>query len=339
MSARKRHAAIFALATSLLLTLWISATPAQAADYTMKYAVVTVGDTQHFYGNALNERLEKATNGKLEVKVFPRGQLGSPSATIQGLQLGTIEAAMFPIDFFAGVDPRAGVFSIPFMFKSRLQANRVLEDKKLFDEIMSLFEAKGIVGLMVVTTADGKYIARDPIRKLSDFEGKKLRVNATDAERERMKRLGASAVPMGLGEMITSLKSGAIDGTMSGISIHVNFNLQDISKTLLQTQDTMLVCFAGVSKKWLDSLPKDLAATILKQARSMQPVAFKLANEEDATLTEKWLKRGGEIIHLSDADLAEMHKRIDSVGTDVTAKNPDLHAFYQRVKALSDKTE
>ena len=71
----------------------------------------------------------------------------------------------------------------------------------------------------------------------------KLRVNATPAERARMGALGATAVPMGLPEMITSLQNGVIDGTMSGMSIYTNFNLQNVGKTLLETHDTLLVSY------------------------------------------------------------------------------------------------
>jgi TRAP-type C4-dicarboxylate transport system substrate-binding protein len=326
-----------AFVAAVLMALGMPHASAIAAEYTMKFALVTLEDTQHWYGNKLKEVLEKATNGRLEVKVFPRGQLGSPAATIQGLQLGTIEAAMYPIDFFAGVDPRAGVFSIPYMFKNRAHSNRVLQDKDLYNYTLNLLDDKGIVGVMVAGQADGKYIAKSPIRKVSDFNGKKLRVNATDAERERMKRLGATAVPMGLGEMLTSLKSGVIDGTMSGISIHVNFNLQDISKTLLKTEDTLLITYAGISKKWLESLPPDLRETIIKEARALQPWTIDATNREDSTLTKKWLERGGEIIELSPADTAELHRKIDSVGESVTAKNPAVKAFFEKVKATGQK--
>ena len=314
------------------------ATPAaQAAEFTMKYGVLTVNDTQHYFANAVKEAVEKATNGRIEVKVFPRGQLGSPSAHVQGLQLGTIEAFQAPIDFFAGVDPRAGVFSIPFMFKSRPQTTASVQDPAVFDEAVTLLESKGIVGVMMGSQADGKYIAREPLRKLSDFNGKKLRVNATDAERERMKRLGATAIPMGLAEMVTSLQSGVIDGTMSGISIHVNFNLHTVSKVLLVTNDTMLVSYAGVSKKWLDTLPPDLRKTVVDTVRAMKPTFVKLSDQEDANLTKKWLDRGGSFIKWSDADMAEFRKRVGSVGQDVTAKSPALNTYFKKVKAVSDQ--
>jgi C4-dicarboxylate-binding protein DctP len=319
------------------LALAGSAGIAHAADFTLKYGVLTINDTQHYFANAVKEEVEKATKGRVEVKVFPRGQLGSPSAHIQGLQLGTIEAFQAPIDFFAGVDPRAGVFSIPFMFKSRQQTTKAVQDPAIFDEAVTLLEGNGIVGVMMGSQADGKYIAREPLRKLSDFNGKKMRVNATDAERERMKRLGATAIPMGLAEMVTSLQSGVIDGTMSGISIHVNFNLDTISKVLLVTNDTMLVSYAALSKKWLDTLPADLRKTVVDTIRGMKPTFGKLSDQEDANLTKKWLDRGGSFIKWSDADTAEFHKRVGSVGQDVTAKNPALNAYYKKVKAIADK--
>jgi TRAP-type C4-dicarboxylate transport system substrate-binding protein len=325
------------VAGALLALAGTGLRPAQAAEYTLKFGLVTIGDSQHFFANELKNVLPKATNGRVEVQVFPRGQLGSPAAQIQGLQTGTIEAFMVPIDFFVGLDPRAGVFSIPFMFKNRDQANKVMGDKELYDNVLNLLDSKGIVGGMVAVAADGKYIARNPLKHLSDFNGKKMRVNATDPERERMKRLGATAIPMGLADMITSLQSGVIDGTMSGISIHVNFHLETVSKELLRTNDTMLVVYLGLSKKWLDSMPPDLRKTVVDTIRGMHPQMVKFTDEEDSTLTKKWLERGGSFFEWSKEDMAEFHKRIDSVGEDVTKSNPSLNTYYKYVKSISDK--
>jgi C4-dicarboxylate-binding protein DctP len=310
---------------------------AQAAEYTMKFGVLSVNDAQHLFAEATKVAVEKATNGRVEVKVFPRGQLGSAAAHVQGLQLGTIEAFLPPIDFYAGLDPRAGVFSSPFLFKDRHHANQVAQSPEVFDEVMHLFENKGIVGGMIGSIADGKYIAKEPLRKLSDFKGKKLRVNATDAERERMKRLGATAIPMSLSEMVTSLQSGVIDGTMSGISIHVNFNLNNISKVLLETNDTMLDRYTGISKKWLDSMPPDLRNTVLTTIRSLKPEFTRLADRDDADLTKKWQDRGGTFVKFSPADQAEMRRLTESVGDDVTRNNPTVNSYYKKVKAISMK--
>jgi TRAP-type transport system periplasmic protein len=186
MARSHRRTAFVTAAISALAYGFGTLAAAQAADHTMKIGVLSVGDVQHNFAEATKVAVEKATNGRVEVKVFPRGQLGSASAHVQGLQLGTIEGFITPIDFFSGLDPRAGIFSTPFMFKDRAHARAVVHSPEVFDEVVQLLESKGIVGGMAGATADGKYIAKNPLRKLSDFNGKKLRVNATDAVRDRI---------------------------------------------------------------------------------------------------------------------------------------------------------
>jgi TRAP-type C4-dicarboxylate transport system substrate-binding protein len=323
----------------LALVLGGSLGPAPAAEFTMKAGTLSLNDAEHGYAIMLKERIEKATNGRVEVQIFPRGQLGSPAAHVQGLQLGTIEAAVIPIDFYQGIDSRAGVFSIPFMFKDRAHSNRVLQDPELLGDILSLMEDKGIVGLIIAGQSDGRYIAKNPLRKLSDFQGKKMRVNATDAERERMKRLGASAIPMGLSDMITALHNGTIDGTMSGQTIHTNFKLYTYSKTLLKTEDTLLVTYATLSRKWLETLPPDLRKTVVDIGRSLQKDFIALADVKVAEQEAEWKKNGGEFITWTPAEMDQMRKTLGTVGEVVTAKTPELKAFYQKVKSYTDKIQ
>jgi TRAP-type C4-dicarboxylate transport system substrate-binding protein len=325
------------IAAALLAAPELATTAVEAADFTLKYGVVTQGDMQHLYGLKLKEVVEKATNGRVEVKVFPGGQLGSPAAHIEGLQLGTIEGYSNPADFFAGVDSRFGTFSIPYLFKDRDHANRTLRDPELRAFILNLAESKGLVGVNVAAQAESHYFARNPIRKLADFSGKKLRVNATPAERARMQAFGATAVPMGLPEMITSLQNGVIDGTMSGISIYVNFNLQTVSKTITETDDTLLVSFGAMSKPWLDKLPAELRKTVVDEARGLQGWAIQQSDDEKVALRAKWIERGGEIVRLPAADMVDLQTRLKPIGADITKSDPNLKAFYEKVLATAAK--
>ncbi len=331
--------AMILVALAVALGGAIASTSAIAADYTLKWAVVTRGDMQEKFGRKLAEVLPKVTNGRVEVKVYPGGQLGSPAAMIEGLQLGTIEGYENPADFFVGVDPRFGVFSIPFLFKSTEQANKVLADPEFNKYVMSMAESKGLVGVNLAVAAESLYFGvKRPLRKLDDFKGLKLRVNATPAERARMAALGATAVPMGLPEMITSLQNGVIDGTMSGMSIYTNFNLQNVGKVLTETHDTLLVSYGALSKAWLDKLPPDLAKIVVDTARSLQPWSRQEAVEEVAALRKVWIEqRGGEIVHLPPADQAELEKRLSPIGAEVTKGDPKLKDFYDTIKKIEAK--
>ena len=58
----------------------------------MKIGFATMNDIQNQWANWYKEAVEKRSNGRIEVKIFPRGQLGPIASQIEGVQLGTIEA-------------------------------------------------------------------------------------------------------------------------------------------------------------------------------------------------------------------------------------------------------
>jgi TRAP-type C4-dicarboxylate transport system substrate-binding protein len=325
----------FALSLGVALAFGASA---QAAEFTMKVGSSAAEDAETNYLNLIKAAVEPASKGRVEVQVFPRGQLGSQSAMIQGVQLGSIEGLNIPADFFAGVDPRMGVLSFPFLFKDRAHANRVLADPALSAKIGDMLDARGIIGCGQVATADVRYMLRGGIHKLADFNGKKLRINGTDAERERFKRLGATAVPMNLGDMITALQNGTIDGSGSGITIWVNFKLESVSKELLQVEDTLIVSNCAMSKKWLDTLPADLRATVIKEARAQFHKGVEISDKFNESLAKKWESVGGQLHRLSDAEQAEVRAKFATVGQAITEGKPELRAFYNEVKAVSDRT-
>jgi TRAP-type C4-dicarboxylate transport system substrate-binding protein len=342
MKAKRRlmNSVVCGLALSLGLAtgLTVAVGEAHSAEFNMKLAVVTAEDAETNYLGLMKQAVEAASKGKIEGQIFTRGQLGSQSASIQGLQLGTIEAFITPADFYSGVDPRMGVLSFPFLFKDRAHANRVLADPVVAEKVSSLLEPKGMVGCGQVATADVRYMLRSPLHKVADFNGKKMRINGTDAERERFKRLGATSVPMNLADMITALQNGTIDGSGSGITVWVNFNLETISKELLQIEDTIIISYCAMSKKWLDTLPADLRATVIKESRAQFAKGVALSDDFATNLTKKWEDRGAKTNRLSEAEQKDVYAKLSTVGDAVTQGKPEVAAFYKELKAASDRT-
>ena len=117
-----------------------------AADFTMKIGFVTINDQNQQWANWYKEAVEKGSNGRIEVQIYPASQLGPVPRQIEGVQLGTIEAVLLPADFFVGLDPRYGVFSIPGLFKDMKNAAAAIADPELNKEILALGESKGMVG-------------------------------------------------------------------------------------------------------------------------------------------------------------------------------------------------
>jgi TRAP-type transport system periplasmic protein len=317
--------------------LALAASPVVAADFTMKIGFATMNDIQHQWANWYKEALEARSNGRIEVKLFPRGQLGPIASQIEGLQLGTVEAFTTPADFFAGMDPRFGTFSIPLLFKDAAHAEKVLLDPAMNKEILALGADKNVQIVSIYTYAPAHYFGKQPLRRLDDFKGKKLRVNATAAERAKMRQFGASAVPMDLAEVVPGIQQGVIDGTMSATAVYVNLKFIDIAKVLTEVNDTMIVSVGAVSRPWLAKLPAELRQAVIEEGAKLQPRVNEHSRVLDQNMIKRWREAGGEMVKLPEADQARVKQLLAGIGEEVTKDNAAANAFYKKLVATGQK--
>src|SRR5215469_16570498 len=247
--------------------------PASAADFVMKFGTATINETQHQFIKFYKDEIEKASNGRIEVQIYPASQLGPIPREIEGVQLGNIQGYIGPVDFFVGVDPRYGVFSAPMLFRDEANVAATIHDPDIQKATFDLAAPKRMVGIATLDLGSSNYGAKNPILRLSDFSGKKLRINGTELERQKMAKLGATGIGMPLSEVVPALDQGTIDGTISGLSVFVSFKMNDILKVVTVTNDTFIISIAVVSKPWLDTLPADLQKVVLDAGAVVQSKA------------------------------------------------------------------
>ena len=152
-----------------------------------------------------------------------------------------------------------------------------------------------------------------------------------------MARLGATAVPMPLNEVLPSLQRGVIDGTMSGTSVFVSMKFNDVVKTVTVTNDTMLVSLAMVSKAWLDKLPADLRKIVIDHGKEIQFRTNKWEQEFSKGLEKTWAEMGGNMHRLPADELAKMSTLLRSVADDVSKDQPPVLDMLKKVRAVAAK--
>lgn len=322
---------------AVALALAAGALPALGADFTMKIGLGTMNDIQHQWANWMKEGIEARSKGRIEVRIFPRNQLGTIASQIEGMQLGTVESFTAPADFFAGVDPRFGAFAIPVLFRDPAHAEKILLDPDVNKEVLGLGADKNLQVVSVYTYGFAHYFGKQPLRRLDDFKGKKLRVNATAAERAKMRQFGATAVPMDLAEVVPGLQQGVIDGTMSATAVYVNLKFNDIAKVITQVSDTMIVSVGVVSRGWLDKLPADLRQVVIEEGRGLQPRAMAQSRALDEAMRKRWGEAGGEFVSLAADEQARVKQLLSGIGEEVTKDNAAVHAFYRRLASAAQK--
>jgi TRAP-type transport system periplasmic protein len=324
-------------AVSLLLSGGATSKPAVAADFVMKFGTATMNETQHQYLKFYKEALEQASKGRIEVQVYPNSQLGPIPREIEGVQLGTIQAYLGPVDFFVGVDPRYGVFSSPMLFRDEAQATATIHDPELQKAMLDLVASKNMVGMATLNNGSSNYGAKRAILTLADFSGKKLRINGTDLERAKMSKMGATGIAMPLSEVMPALDQGTIDGTISGTSVFVSFKMVDLVKTITITNDAMIVAIAVVSKPWLDTLPPDLQKLVIDTGKEIEPKAQAWQIDFSKQLEKDWTAMGGVVHRFGPEDVAKMKESLTSVADDVTKSQPAVHDMLMKVRSVAAK--
>ena len=327
------------LLTPLAAVAIAAASPAGAQQFTMKIGFVTQKDPIEAYSNKVKESLEARSGGKIKVEIYNAGQLGPEPRLVDGLQLGTIEQALFPPVYLKGLDPKFQVVEAPGVFKTMRQAHLTVNDPAIRGEFLSLLEPKNMVGggIFVYTTIG--YVAKTPIRTVDDFKGRKMRVIASDAERGLMTALGATGIPIALGELTPALQTGVVDSVRSGVSIFTIFKFQQLAKYETITRDTPVVIIAFLSKPWLDKLPADLRKDAIDVCAEESAKLDPIVNKFLGNAITGWTAGGGELIDMAAADKAEVVKRARAVSDKLFGADPNLAPMYKKLLETAAKYE
>jgi len=243
-----------------------------------------------------------------------------------------------PPEFFVGIDERFEVLAAPGLVDSLEHGQRVAADPAVQKFMLGLGAEKGLHGAGLFIAQPDSLASRVPIRRLADFQGKKIRIFASEFQSVAMKRLGATPVAMTLGDVLPALQGGTIDGAIAGITVFSAFHYQDASKYVTETNVPSIFLIVEISKKWYDTLPADLQQIIDKDAAAeslaIRPVALDLFEKA----RKSWVGGGGELISLPRDEQATMMQSLGSVGEDVSKAKPAVHAAYEIVADVAKRT-
>lgn len=305
------------------------------AQTVMKFGTASINDTQHHWMRLLKEGVEKRAGDRMKVEIFPSSQLGSVPRMIEGLQLGTIEGYLGPTSFLVGVDQRFQALDAPFLFDDLPHAMRATHDPEFINGFWRLGEAKAIATIGMFCPEITTFLSIQPIRKLDDFKGKKVRVFASRIERESMRRLGATAAPMPFDEVLTAIQNGTLDSVKSSISLFVAFRYYTIVKTLTRTHESVICAAATISKAWYDKLPADLRRVLDEEARKADDETQAWSYEFMNRNNKAWADGGGELIDLAAADKAALRALLQPVGDEIVKEQPDLRDIHELTKRVA----
>lgn len=331
-----RKTARWSLAVAVAATVVAMAIPPDAAGQTIafKCSTATLNDVQHEWCKRFGARLETRTNGRIKPQVFPASQLGSIPRQIEGVQLGTIESWIGPPEFLVGVDARFQVLTAPYLFDGFDHAHRVVNDREFRDKFLVLAEGKGIRGVSLLVYGPASFVARTPVRTPDDLRGKKIRVLATPIESAMMAQVGATGVPMTLGEVLPALQQGALDGVQSALTVFTTFKYYDVAKYHTNTDHYFITSMGTVSKKWLEGLPADVQKIVLEEGLAVQAELLDWTKNFYQTGVKTWKEKTRDgWVELSPDQRSAFRAKLGGVDAAVADKVPGIKEWLDLLRA------
>jgi tripartite ATP-independent transporter DctP family solute receptor len=257
--------------------------PGEAAQFTYKLAN---DQTPTHPMNVLTaeavKRIQDASGGQLEVKVFPSSVLGSDPQMLAQLRSGALELVQMGNNILGSVIPSAALLSMPFAFKGPQQYQAAANGP--LGAYIGTAAAK--IGLRKFETSfyGGFFEVQARAKAINvpaDLKGLKIRVPPGPIDVGTFKAFEAAPTVISLAEVYTSLQTHLIDAIEVPLPIVRNFKFYEQVKYCSLTHHSGLSYILLANADAFGRLPKNLQEIVDREFNAAAADATKsMASQE-----------------------------------------------------------
>lgn len=281
--------------------------------YKMRIGTLTVEAEQNT-ATALDfkARIEEATNGRVTVDVFPSAQLGTAAQMVEGMQTGTIEGALFPLDYLGSVYPAAACIGVPgFVGNDIDSVCAVMNEMGGVDLLNPGLNEGGLHLVGTLYTDKYSYLLADrEIKSVADVQGLKLWAPPSAYTQALVEGMGGSVTFFDTSDLAVSINQKTVNGALASPALYSAQKLYETCKYCVGLVGRTGCTGFILSDSFLDSLPEDLRATVLEVA--MQSI-IEFEYPYAAAAAEKSLEvmiEGGCNVYMSD-EIPELQAELE----------------------------
>lgn len=279
------------------------------AEYTLRYGhIQTVNHPNQKAALYFAEKMAQATNNRVEIKIFPAGQLGGEREMIESIQLGTLEMGMISSGLSSNIEPKMAVFELPFIYRSTEHFMKVA-DGPIGQMIVDSLLTKGIRLLGFGDLGFRQTTSNKAIRKPEDFIGLKIRLGESPLPIATFKQLGANVHTLAFSEVYLALKQGTVDAQENPLTVINATKLYEVQKYISLTGHMYTTMIIQINEKLFQKLPKDIQKNIVELGKDTAKYHRKLIKEDNDNLLNQ-LKKYMEVIQVDRNSFAEKTKPV-----------------------------
>ncbi len=243
--------------------------PQRAFAAQFNYKLATGQDPSHPVNKRAQEaidRIKAATNGRLDIRLFPANQLGSDTDLMTQVRNGGVDFFNQASSVLSTLVPAAGIPNTGFAFRDYEQVWKAM-DGSLGKYVRAQIEKVGLLtmskpwdnGFREITTSS------TPVRTPQDLKQMKLRVPASPMLSSLFTALGASPTPINFNELYSALQTKLVEGQENPLAIIATARLNEVQKYCSLTNHVWDAYWILGNRNSVGRLPKDIQEIVFRE--------------------------------------------------------------------------
>lgn len=249
--------------------------------------VGTLVQTNHSIFLRLTEAadaIRAETDGKVNVRIFPNGQLGSDTDMLSQVRSGGIDMLTAPGVVLANLVPMASLNSVGFAFHDYASVWKAM-DGPMGAYMRAQIQKAGLVVADRIWDNGFRHITSlKPITEPGQLAGMKIRVPVSPVLLSIFKSLGAAPTPINFNELYSALQTKVVEGQENPLTLINNSKLYEVQKYCAMTGHSwdgfwLLAnprSMNGMAAPLRETVMKHLNAAALKQRSDSEKLAVSL---------------------------------------------------------------
>jgi len=277
--------------------------------------------------------LRERSGGRLDIKIYAGGQLGSERDTLEITTFGGLDLNRVNLAPLNAIEPMTVIPSLPFLFKSTQHMRRSL-DGPVGEAILESLTPHHLVGLCFYDSGERNfYNTKRPLRTPSDLHGLKLRVQNSDLYVAMVKALDADPTPMALGEVYQGLVQGVIDGAENNPPSYESERHFEAARYFSLTRHVMAPEILVMSASRWNKLPPEDQALVRQAARDSVPYMRMLW---DTRVTDSMARLRQSDVEINEVDDVSEFSSLMTPVWDRFLRNDRMRELVAEIQALGE---
>jgi len=277
------------------------------------------------------KEIEKLTDNKVQITVFPGGTLTKAPQCYDGVVKGISDLGFSLFAYTRGRFPVMAAVDLPMGYPDGKVASRVAQE---FAKTFNPKELSDVKVLYLHAHGPGLLHTKKPVKKLEDLKGMKIR--ATGLSAKIVEALGGVPVAMPQGGTYEALQKGVVEGTFGPMEVLKGWKQAEVIKYTTECYSVgYTTTFFVVMNldKW-NALPDDIKKVFDEVNDKYTDVHGNVWDSSDQEGRKYTQSLGNEIISLSDEESARWRKAVEPVINDYIANTPDGDKYVEKIREL-----